>query len=166
VVFLGDSITDGWRLNEYFPDRDFVNRGIGGQITGQMLGRMKADVIDRQPAAVVVLAGVNDIARGAPIETIRNNLAMIADLAVAHRIKPVFASILPVHDYQRPMATIRALNEWLAAMCRQRGFVYLDYFPAMADAGGFLRAELADDGLHPNAARRPVPRHSSPASRR
>jgi lysophospholipase L1-like esterase len=164
VVFLGDSITDGWRLNEYFPDRDFVNRGISGQITGQMLGRMKADVIDRRPAAALILAGTNDIARGVPLEAIQNNLAMIAELAVAHQIKPIFASVLAVHDYhkdrnaswersvQRPMATIRALNDWLIAFCRQRGFGYVDYFTAMVDERGFLKAELADDGLHPNAA--------------
>ncbi len=164
VVFLGDSITDGWRLNEYFPDRDFVNRGIGGQITGQMLGRMQADVVDRKPAAMLVLAGTNDIARGVPLDAIQNNLAMIAALAVAHQIKPIFASVLPIHDYhkarnaswersvQRPMATIRALNAWLAAFCRQRGFVYVDYFAATLDDAGLLKADLADDGLHPNAA--------------
>jgi len=164
VVFFGDSITDGWRLNEYFPDRDFVNRGIGGQITGQMLGRMKADVIDRRPAAMVVLAGTNDIGRGIPLAAIQNNLVMIADLAVAHQIKPIFASVLPIHDYhketdpsfersqQRPMSTIRDLNTWLAALCKQRGFTYLDYYSALLDTSGFLKAELADDGLHPNGA--------------
>lgn len=164
VVFLGDSITDGWRLNEYFPDRDFVNRGISGQITGQMLGRMKADVIDRKAAALLVLAGTNDIARGVPLEAIQNTLAMIATLAVAHQIKPIFASVLPIHDYnkgrnasferspQRPMATIRALNDWLLAFCKQRGFAYVDYFSLIVDENGFLKADLADDGLHPNAA--------------
>jgi lysophospholipase L1-like esterase len=163
VVFLGDSITDGWRLHEYFPDHDFVNRGISGQITGEMLGRMKADVIDRKPAVMVVLAGTNDIARGVPVTTIQNNLTMIADLAVAHGIKPVFASILPIHDYNkeknprwemstsRPMGTIRQLNTFIENMCRQRNFVYLDYFSAMIDQQGFLKAELAEDGLHPNA---------------
>jgi lysophospholipase L1-like esterase len=164
VVFLGDSITDGWRLREYFPDHDFVNRGISGQITGEMLGRMKADVIDRKPAVMVVLAGTNDIARGVPVTTIQNNLTMIADLAVAHRIKPVFASILPIHDYNkgknprwemstsRPMPTIRELNAFIENMCRQRKFVHLDYFSAMVDNRGFLKAELAEDGLHPNAS--------------
>jgi lysophospholipase L1-like esterase len=129
-----------------------------------MLGRMKADVIDRKPAAMVVLAGTNDIARGVSVTTVQNNLTMIADLAVAHGIKPVFASILPIHDYNkdknprwemsttRPMATIRELNTFIENMCRQRGFVYLDYFSAMLDSRGFLKAELAEDGLHPNAA--------------
>ena len=164
VLFLGDSITDGWRLNEYFPERDFLNRGIGGQITGQMLGRMKADVLDSKPAAMLVLAGTNDIARGVPVEAIENNLAMIADLAAAHQVKPLFASILPIHDYhkdrdpsylrstQRPMATIRALNDWLAAFCKQRNYIYVDYFSALVDDTGFLKEDLADDGLHPNPA--------------
>ncbi|MBI4877667.1 MAG: SGNH/GDSL hydrolase family protein [Acidobacteria bacterium] len=164
VVFLGDSITDGWRLNEYFPERDFINRGISGQITGEMLGRMRADVIALKPAAMVVLAGTNDIARGVPVSTIRNNLAMIADLAVASQIKPIFASVLPVSDYHkdrnpqyertpgRPPATILALNAWLADFCRQRGFAYLDYFSKSVDSAGLLQAGLADDGLHPNSA--------------
>lgn len=164
VVLLGDSITDGWRLNEYFPERDFVNRGISGQITGEMLGRMKADVVDLKPVAVLILAGTNDIARGVPLRAIENNLTMIAELAEAHRIKPMFASVLPVSDYhkatdaayemtkRRPPATILALNAWLADFCRQHSYPYVDYFSQMVDKAGFLRAELADDGLHPNSA--------------
>ena len=164
VVFLGDSITDGWRLNEYFPDRDFINRGIGGQITSQMLGRMMADVVLLKPSAVIVLAGTNDIARGVPIATIQSNLEMIADLAEFHKIKPIFCSVLPVHDYnksknpawettrRRPLDTIRALNQWILQLCRKRNFLYVDYYSAMVDASGFLKAELAEDGLHPNAA--------------
>lgn len=164
VVFLGDSITYGWRLDEYFPDRDFVNRGIGGQSTGQMLGRMKADVIDLKPAAVLVLAGTNDIAYGIPLRTVENNLTMIADLAQAHRITPLFASVLPINDYhksedpgfemskRRPPETIRSLNAWIQNLCRERNYIYVDYFSQMADQAGFLRADLTDDGLHPNSA--------------
>jgi lysophospholipase L1-like esterase len=164
IVFLGDSITDGWRLNEYFPERDFLNRGISGQITGEMLGRFKADVIDLKPAAVVILAGTNDIGRGIPPTTIENNLSMIADLAVAHKIKPIFASVLPVSDYhqntnpsfaqtrRRPPERIRSLNQWLAGFTRQHGFTYLDYFSKTVDSAGMLRADLAGDGLHPNSA--------------
>ena len=164
VVFLGDSITDGWRLNEYFPGRDFVNRGISGQITSEMLGRMKADVIGLQPAAVLILAGTNDMARGVPQQTIQNNLTMMADLADTHRIKLLMASVLPVSDYHksvnprfemtrlRPPAAIKQLNDWIQALAKQRGYTYVDYFSAMVDQAGYLRAELADDGLHPNAA--------------
>jgi lysophospholipase L1-like esterase len=164
VVFLGDSITDGWRLNEYFPGEDYINRGISGQITGQMLGRMQADVIAHEPNVMVLLAGTNDIARNVSVEAIRNNITMIADLAAAHRIKPVLASILPIHDYnkeqnpsferstQRPPQTIRALNEWLQGFCKERSYLYLDYFTATVDQSGFLKRDLADDGLHPNSA--------------
>jgi len=163
VVFLGDSITDGWRLSEYFSGRDFVNRGISGQITGEMLGRMMADVIKLKPAAMLVLAGTNDIARGVPVSTIENNLTMIADLADFNQIRPVFASVLPVSDYHknvnsrfemtrhRPPATILTLNRWLQQFCAQRGYIYADYFASMVDSAGYLQADLADDGLHPNA---------------
>ncbi len=164
AVLLGDSITDGWRLNEYFPDSDFINRGISGQITGQMLGRMKADVIDLDPKAVVILAGTNDIARGVELSTIQDNLTMIAELAKLHSIKVIMASVLPIHDYnkgenpmferspQRPPKTILALNDWIADYCRKNRHTYLDYFSAMVDDNGFLKKDLADDGLHPNSA--------------
>lgn len=164
VVFLGDSITDFWRFNEYFPDRDFINRGISGQITGQMLGRMEADVVRLQPAVMLVLAGTNDIARGISLPTIEGNLTAIADLADFHQIKVIVASVLPVSDYHkdvnpnyemtrtRPPATIRALNDWIKSLCTVRSFTYLDYYSAMVDASGFLKADFADDGLHPNGA--------------
>ncbi len=164
VVFFGDSITDLWRLNEYFPDRDFVNRGISGQITGEMLGRMRADVIDLRPAAIVVLAGTNDLARKVPLATIENNYAMIADLAKLYGIKVYFTSVLPVSDHWkevnasferspgRPPVFIRALNDWLKDFCVRRGFTYVDYYSRMVDQTGQLKRELADDGLHPNAA--------------
>ena len=164
VVFLGDSITDGWRLKEYYgSDRDFVNRGIGGQITGEMLGRMKADVIDLKPRLVLVLAGINDIGRGVAVSTIENNLSMIADLAEAHHIEPMFASLLPVSDYHKdadpqyartahlPPAKILEVNRWLKGFCEERHFPYVDYYSALVDKAGFLQADLADDGLHPNA---------------
>ena len=163
VLFYGDSITDGWRLNEYFPGKDFVNRGISGQITGEMLGRMQADVIANRPAAMLILAGTNDIARGVSVETIQNNMKMIADLAEKHSIKVIIASILPTSDHHkatdprfemtrgRPLAVIRELNQHLASMCQKRGFTYLNYYDAMVDSTGQLKAELANDGLHPNA---------------
>lgn len=164
VVFLGDSITEGWRLNEYFPEQDFINRGIGGQITGQMLGRMKADVLDLKPAAVLVLGGTNDIARSVPLKVIEDNLAMIAELAAGRGIKVILASVLPVHNYNkdqnpqfertrlRPLKTILELNDWIRQFAKRSGHIYLDYYSAMVDASGYLRQDLADDGLHPNAA--------------
>ncbi len=164
VVFLGDSITDGWRLNEYFPGRDFVNRGIGGQITGQMLGRFYADVVALKPAAVVILAGTNDIARGVSPEAIRDNIAMMCDLADVHRIKVILSSILPVSDHhkdanpaweqtrRRPIPAILEMNRWIQAFCEKRGYAYLNYYPALAGPDGQMAPNLADDGLHPNAA--------------
>ena len=163
VIFFGDSITDGWRLNEYFENRDFVNRGISGQVTGEMLGRMLADVIANKPAAMILLAGTNDIARGTPLTTIEGNLTMIADLCEFHRIKPLFASVLPVSDYHkdvnprfemtkvRPPSQISELNRWLREFCQRRHFTYVDYYQALVDNNGYLGADLADDGLHPNA---------------
>jgi lysophospholipase L1-like esterase len=163
VVFFGDSITDFWRLNEYFPDRDFVNRGISGQITGEMLGRMKADVIDVHPEAMVILAGTNDLGRNIPLTVIENNYLMMVDLASLYKIKVIFASVLPVSDYHkndnpanertrdRPPLFINALNEWIGKLCAQRGLTYLDYYTALVDPSGHLKEDLSDDGLHPNS---------------
>ena len=163
VVFFGDSITDFWRLNEYFPDRSFVNRGISGQITGEMLGRLKADVINLRPSVVVILAGTNDLARGIPLTGIEDNLLMMADLCDAYKIRVVFASVLPVSDYHkaenksyertttRPPIFINALNEWMETFCANRHHVYLNYHAAMVDPKGELKEDLGDDGLHPNA---------------
>lgn len=163
VVFYGDSITDAWRLNEYFPGRDFVNRGISGQITSQMLGRFQTDVVALKPEAVLILAGTNDIARGVPPETIQANFTMMADLADHHKIHFAIASILPVSDYhkdknrlfertpQRPPKAISDMNAWLKRFCEQRGYPFVNYFDAMKNAEGLLTIDLADDGLHPNA---------------
>jgi lysophospholipase L1-like esterase len=163
VVFLGDSITDAWRLNEYFTGRDFVNRGIGGQTTLQMLARFRQDVASLNPKVVVVLAGTNDIAAGVSLNQIEDNLTEIGDLAKAHGIKPVFASILPVSDYHkdadphyevtvtRPPAVIQSINAWIRSYCQSQGFIYMDYYSAMVDSAGRMQADLSDDGLHPNA---------------
>jgi lysophospholipase L1-like esterase len=164
VVFFGDSITDWWRLNEYFPDKDYINRGISGQVTSEMLGRLKADVIDLKPQAVVILAGTNDLARGTAPAVIQNNYTMISELLLGRGIKVIWASVLPVHDYRqsenpaylrsrdRQPEQIRALNGWLKNYAAAKGMAYLDYHAALVDGNGMLKAELADDGLHPNAA--------------
>ncbi|MGB9032314.1 MAG: SGNH/GDSL hydrolase family protein [Acidobacteriaceae bacterium] len=164
VVFFGDSITDIWKLDESFPGKHYINRGIGGQTTPQMLVRFRPDVIDLHPAVVVVLAGTNDIAGNTGDETleqIEGDYATMAELAKAHGIHLVFASVMPINDYnqralwfflQRSPAKILALNEWLKKYCADNGLVYLDYFSAMVDEHGMLKAELTADGLHPNAA--------------
>jgi len=163
VVFFGDSITDIWHLDDYFPGKPYINRGIGGQTTPQMLVRFRQDVIDLHPKVVVILAGTNDIAGNTgPMlrEDIEANFSSMAELARAHNIRVVFSSILPVHNYtpksqdffaQRPRERILELNSWLKDYCAANGHLYLDYFTHMADDKGFLKKELADDGLHPNA---------------
>jgi lysophospholipase L1-like esterase len=159
---MGDSITDAWHLSEYFPGKSYVNRGISGQTTPQMLIRFRPDVIDLQPKAVVILAGTNDIAGNTgpmTLEDIENNYASMAELARAHGIRTVFSSVIPVNNYtpraellfvQRPPEKILALNRWLKGYCARNGDVYLDYFSAMVDQKGLLRQDLAIDGLHPN----------------
>ena len=164
VVFFGDSITDFWKLDEAFPGKPYVNRGISGQTTPQMLIRFRPDVIELKPAVVVILAGTNDIAGNTgpmTVEETEANYASIAELARAHDIKLVFSSILPVHNYtpesqeffaSRPREKVLALNRWLQDYCAKNGCVYLDYFSALTDQKGLLKKELAEDGLHPNAA--------------
>jgi lysophospholipase L1-like esterase len=172
VVFLGDSITDAWddpRYGGFFPGKPYVNRGIGGQTTPQMVLRMRADVIALQPKALVLLAGTNDLASNTgpmTVEQTEDNLATIAELATAHGIRVVLSSVLPVSAYHYPERPslrgpqtqirapekIRRINEWLKAYAAQHGHVYLDYWPAVADASGLLRAEFSGDDLHPNAA--------------
>jgi lysophospholipase L1-like esterase len=169
VVFMGDSITDSWddpRYGGFFPGKPYVNRGISGQTTPQMLVRFRRDVIDLQPKVVVILAGTNDIAGNTgpmTLDAVEDNLASMAELATAHGIRVVFASLLPVSDYEvrdgkpivqtgrRPPERILALNKWIKdfAAANQQG--YLDYFSAMVDDKGFLKDELSNDGLHPNA---------------
>jgi lysophospholipase L1-like esterase len=164
VVFFGDSITDIWKLDESFPGRHYINRGIGGQTTPQMLVRFRPDVIDLHPAVVVVLAGTNDIAGNTGDETleqIEGDYATMAELAKVHGIRLVFASVMPINNYnpralsfflQRSPEKILQLNAWLKKYCADNGLVYLDYFSAMVDGRGMLKAGLTEDGLHPNAA--------------
>jgi len=164
VVFFGDSITDIWKLEDSFPGKPYVNRGIGGQTTPQMLVRFRPDVIDLHPKVVVILAGTNDIAGNTgPMrnEDIEANYESFTELARANGIRVVYSSILPVHNYtdrskdffaQRPQKRILELNNWLKDYCAKNKIVYLDYFSALVDEQGMLKKDLAEDGLHPNAA--------------
>lgn len=166
VVFFGDSITDIWHLDEYFSGKPYLNRGIGGQTTPQMLVRFRQDVIDLHPKAVLILAGTNDIAGNTGpmrLEDIEADYASLAELARAHEIKVIYASVLPIHDYaekskdffaQRSPEKIIDLNLWLKNYCNSatNGCLYLDYFGAMVDEHGLMKKDLSDDGLHPNAA--------------
>jgi lysophospholipase L1-like esterase len=164
VVFFGDSITDMWNLAEYFPGKPYINRGIGGQTTPQMLLRFRQDVIALEPKVVVILAGTNDIAGNTgpmSLEDIEANYASLAELAKADSVHVVFASILPVHNYtsesqdlfaQRSPQKIVELNRWLKSYSTEHGDIYLDYFSPMVDEKGLLKRDLAEDGLHPNKA--------------
>ncbi len=162
VVFMGNSITEGWapHFPTHFPGKPYVGRGIGGQTTPQMLVRFRQDVIALHPAAVVILAGTNDIAGNtgpSTLEMIQDNLASMTELAMAHGIRVVLSSVLPVHDYPwrpglEPAPRIVALNAWIRRYAAERGAVYLDYHSAMADARQGMRDGLAYDGVHPNEA--------------
>jgi lysophospholipase L1-like esterase len=163
VVFMGDSITDFWGrpIGSFFPGRSYINRGISGQTTPQMLVRFRADVIALKPAVVVILAGTNDIAGNtgaSSLAMIEDNIASMTELAQAHDIRVVLASLLPVNDYvvldqtlHRPPAAIDTLNQWLASYAAARHLGFIDYHSAMVDEKGALTRELSDDGLHPNA---------------
>src|SRR3984885_8803713 len=164
VVFLGDSITDYWKLADYFPGKPYINRGIDGQTTPQMLVRFRQDVINLHPKVLVVLAGTNDIAGvtgPTHSENIEANFASMAELARVHHIRVVFASLLPANNYTpeakenfalRPRGKILGLNEWLRDYCAKNSLVYLDYFSAVLDQQGLLKRDFSDDGLHPNGA--------------
>jgi lysophospholipase L1-like esterase len=169
VVFMGDSITDSWddpKYGGFFPGKPYIDRGISGQTTPQMLIRFRPDVIDLKPKVVLILAGTNDLAGNTgptTLQAIEGNLMSMAELATANGIRVVFASVLPVSDYEmrdgkpivqtvrRPPDQILALNKWLKEYAAANHYGYVDYFSAMVDDKGFLKNELSDDGLHPNA---------------
>jgi lysophospholipase L1-like esterase len=166
---MGDSITDSWddpRYGGFFPGKPYVNRGISGQTTPQMLVRFRADVIALKPKVVVILAGTNDIAGNTgpmSLEAIEDNLSSMAELARANKIRVVLASVLPISDYdktkegkqivrsvQRPPERIKALNDWIRKYADASHAIYLDYYSVTVDDKGFLKEALSEDGLHPN----------------
>jgi lysophospholipase L1-like esterase len=162
VVFMGDSITDIWHLDKSFPGKPYVNRGIGGQTTPQMLIRLRPDVIALAPRVVVILAGTNDISGNTGPMTlgeIEANLQTMCELARLHRIRVVLASVLPVNNYTersklffplRPPDQILELNRWIKDYATRNNYIHLDYFSAMVDDKGLLQRDLSEDGLHPN----------------
>lgn len=163
VVFYGDSITDAWGRMQgttFFPGKPYVNRGISGQTTAQMLVRFRQDVIDLKPAAVVILAGTNDLAGNTGVTTqrmIEDNLRSMTELAQANHIKVVLASVLPVSDYPwrpglQPAPKVRALNAWIQQYAQDHGAVYLDYHAKLGNRQGGMDKALAYDGVHPTVA--------------
>jgi lysophospholipase L1-like esterase len=163
VVFLGSSVTDLWgrRYGKFFPGKPYINRGISGQLTTQMLLRFRADVIALKPRVVVILGGGNDIGGSlgpvAPAAT-RDNIMSMVDLARANGIRVVLCSITPVCDSiqpqtdKRPIAKLAELNAWMKDYAAREKIVYLDYWSAMLDGQGLLRPEITYDCLHPNDA--------------
>jgi acyl-CoA thioesterase I len=161
VVFMGDSITEGWGPpDRFFAGKPYVNRGISGQTTPQMLIRFRPDVIDLKPKVVVILAGTNDIAGNTGPMTPKmteDNLMSMVDLAKVNGIRVVIASVLPAYDFPwrpglEPAPKIAALNAWIKEYAERNRIVYLDYYTAMVDNRQGLRAELTSDGVHPNEA--------------
>jgi lysophospholipase L1-like esterase len=163
VVFYGDSITDAWTRDggTFFPGKPYVNRGISGQTTEQMVVRFRQDVINLHPDAVVILAGTNDIAGNTGPETqemIEDNFRSMVDLAKANNIRVVLASVLPASAYPwkpsagNPADKIRALNDWLKSYAARQSITYLDYYTAMVGPDGGMKPGISIDGVHPNAA--------------
>jgi len=165
VVFMGDSITQGWVHNGVppepeDPEKAYVNRGISGQTTPQMLLRFRQDVIDLKASVVVIFAGTNDVAGNTgdmtPEQT-EGNLTSMAELAHANGIRVVLCSILPAFDFawkrgREPAPKIVALNKWIKAYAESNGYVYVDFYSAMVDGRGGLPEKLSKDGVHPNPA--------------
>lgn len=162
VVFMGDSITEGWHfdLPSGFPGKDYINRGISGQTSPQMLVRFRQDVVNLQPAVVVILAGTNDIAGNTgpmTLEETEDNLASMADLAAANHIRVVLCSVTPSVDFPwhpglEPAPKIDKLNAWIQSYAAQKGYVYVDYHSALKDAQDGLPKNLSHDGVHPTVA--------------
>jgi lysophospholipase L1-like esterase len=162
IVFMGNSITEGWsNLHpDFFAGKPYVNRGISGQTTPQMLVRFRPDVINLKPALVVILAGINDIAGNtgpSTLEMIEDNLASMAELAKANGILVVLSSVLPAFDFpwrpgMQPAEKVVQLNDWIKKYAETNGCIYLDYFTPMSDERHGLKTELTSDGVHPNLA--------------
>jgi lysophospholipase L1-like esterase len=160
IIFMGDSITEFWSIinAEYFAGKPYVNRGISGQTTPQMLVRFRADVIALKPAAVVILAGINDIAGNtgpSTLDMIANNIFSMAELAKANQIKVILCSVLPAFDFpwrpnQNPAEKIVALNEMIKTYAIANDIVFVDYYSAMVDGRKGLPSSFSNDGVHPN----------------
>ena len=160
VVFMGDSITEEWKLGNSFPGKPYINRGISGQTSPQMLVRFRQDVIDLKPKIVIILAGTNDIMENTgpmTVEQSGESIASMADLATANNIRVVLCSVLPSSEFAwspelKPAPRIVELNAWIKQYAAEKGYVYVDYYSAMTDERGGLPPALSDDGVHPLSA--------------
>ncbi|MFI5093169.1 MAG: SGNH/GDSL hydrolase family protein [Candidatus Acidiferrales bacterium] len=169
VVFMGDSITEGWGMKatatspargEFFPGKPYLNRGISGQTSPQMLLRFRQDVIDLKPKVVLILAGTNDIAENTgkmTLEETEGNIESMSELARANGIRPILCSVLPSTDFWwhkglQPASKIKELNARIKEYAAKNDLVYVDYYSAMVNGEGGLKKEFSPDGVHPNAA--------------
>lgn len=160
VVFFGDSITDAWAHNNFFPGKPYLDRGIGGQTTAQMVVRFQQDVVALRPAVVVILAGINDIAGNTGVSSlpmIEDNLSSMVEIAQANNIRVVLSSVLPASDFPwrpglQPAPKVRELNRWISRYASTHHCVYLDYYTALAGSNGGMKPGLSRDEVHPTAA--------------
>ena len=162
VVFMGNSITEGWiRIDPgFFSGKPYINRGISGQTTPQMLVRFKPDVINLKPVVVVILAGINDIAGNtgpSTLEMIEDNLSSMAEIAKTNGVEVVLSSVLPAYDFPwhpglEPAEKVVKLNGWIKNYAMSHNCIYLDYFTPMSDEKYALKAEDTLDGVHPTLA--------------
>ena len=162
IVFMGNSITDGWSKvsPDFFTGKPYLNRGISGQTTPQMLVRFRQDVIDLKPKVVIILAGINDIAGNtgpSSLEMIEDNLSSMAQLAKANGIKVVLCSVLPAYSFPwrpniDPVPEVTDLNKWIKSYADKNNFIYVDYYDALADERKGLPEKYSKDGVHPNQA--------------
>lgn len=162
IVFMGNSITEGWSkfCPEFFKGKPYINRGISGQTTPQMLIRFRQDVINLQPKIVIILGGTNDIAENtgpSTLEMVMDNLKSMSEIASENDIKVILASVLPAFDYPwnpglNSNIKIPKLNEMIKNYCKVNSITYLDYFSGMTDGNNGLKPELTYDGVHPNEA--------------
>lgn len=160
VVFMGDSITEGWIAfdSAYFYQNNYINKGIGGQTTGQMLNRFVYDVISQHPKAVVILGGINDLSgkfEEINLEKIKINFIEMAKLADENGVELILSSILPVDEFpfrkdQKPVEHIKELNLWLENYAETNGYGYVDYYSAMINRKSGLKKKYSQDGIHPN----------------
>ncbi|KAF0204221.1 MAG: lipolytic protein g-d-s-l [Bacteroidetes bacterium] len=160
VVFMGNSITEGWKYMrpEYFAGKPYICRGISGQTSPQMLVRFRPDVIALKPAVVLILTGINDIAGNtgpSTLEMIADNITSMAELAKANGIQVVLCSVLPAYDFPWnpgvfPAEKIVLLNKWIKEYAATNGFAYLDYYSSMVNERKGLKIEFSEDGVHPN----------------
>nr|WP_315184515.1 SGNH/GDSL hydrolase family protein [uncultured Flavobacterium sp.] len=160
IVFMGDSITEFWFPTDpdFFSGKPYINRGISGQTTPQMLVRFRADVIALKPEIVLILAGINDIAGNtgpSTLDMIKDNIFSMAELAKANHIKVILCSVLPAYDFpwkpnQNPADKVVALNRMIKEYAEANKMVYLDYYSAMANEQKGLKAAYSGDGVHPN----------------